>query len=204
MSKGVVSARQAELGHLRRTGRGQAVPSGVYRNGAGEAAGRIQDGGHAAFRATTCPTRSAASTSTCSTCECQGMLHGRVVRPRGQGAYGAGAKVLSVDESSIRDIPGARVVRKGDFIGVVAPNEWDAVRAAQQLKVTWDTTPSLPGSDGLYEADARRQNRRPGGAASGAMPRTRIGAAPHIRLRTTAARPINRTRPSDRTARWRT
>ena len=28
-----------------------------------------------------------------------GMLHGRVVRPRGQGAYGAGAKVLSVDES---------------------------------------------------------------------------------------------------------
>ena len=27
-----------------------------------------------------------------------GMLHGRVVRPRGQGAYGAGAKVMAVDE----------------------------------------------------------------------------------------------------------
>ena len=48
------------------------------------------------------------------------MLHGRVVLPRGQRAFGAGAKPLSVDESSIKDIPSARVVRKGDFVGVVA------------------------------------------------------------------------------------
>jgi CO/xanthine dehydrogenase Mo-binding subunit len=81
-----------------------------------------------------------------------GMLHGRVVRPRGQSAYGVGAKVLSVDEASIRNIPGARLIHKGDFIGVVAENEWDAVRAARQLKVTWDTTPSLPGSAGLFES----------------------------------------------------
>jgi nicotinate dehydrogenase subunit B len=81
-----------------------------------------------------------------------GMLHGRVVRPRGQGAYGVGAKVLALDESSIRNIPGARVLRKGDFIGVVAESEWDAVRAAQQLKITWDATPSLSGSDGLYDS----------------------------------------------------
>lgn len=81
-----------------------------------------------------------------------GMLHGRVVRPHGQGAYGAGAKVLNVDEASIRNIPGARVIRKGDFVGVVAENEWDAVKAARQLKVTWDATPSLPGSAGLFDA----------------------------------------------------
>ena len=80
-----------------------------------------------------------------------GMLHGRVVRPRGQSAYGVGAKVLNIDEGSIRGIPGARVVRRGDFIGVVAENEWDAVRAARELKVTWDTTPSLPGSGALYD-----------------------------------------------------
>lgn len=80
------------------------------------------------------------------------MLHGRVVRPRGQRAYGAGAKVLAIDEGSIRNIPGARVVRKADFVGVVAENEWDAVKAAQQLKVTWDTTSSLPGSAGLFDA----------------------------------------------------
>jgi nicotinate dehydrogenase subunit B len=80
-----------------------------------------------------------------------GMLHGRVVRPRGQSAYKAGAKVVSVDESSIRDIAGAHVLRKGDFIGVVAENEWDAVQAAAKLKVVWDITPTLPGSDRLYE-----------------------------------------------------
>jgi CO/xanthine dehydrogenase Mo-binding subunit len=79
-----------------------------------------------------------------------GMLHGRVVRPRGQRAYGAGAKVVSIDESSIRNIPGARVLRKGDFVGVVAPNEWDAVRAARDLKISWDDTPSLPAFDKLY------------------------------------------------------
>jgi nicotinate dehydrogenase subunit B len=82
-----------------------------------------------------------------------GTVHGRVVRPRGQGVYGAGAKVTSLDESSIAAIPGARVLRKGDFVGVVAPREWDAVRAAQQLRITWDMPAALPGSgDTLYAA----------------------------------------------------
>ncbi|MGD0025224.1 MAG: molybdopterin cofactor-binding domain-containing protein, partial [Xanthobacteraceae bacterium] len=80
------------------------------------------------------------------------MLHGRIVRPRGQGAFGTGAKAKSVDEASIKAIPGARVVRKGDFIGVVAEREWDAVRAAEQLKVTWDTRPALPAKDKLFDA----------------------------------------------------
>ena len=80
-----------------------------------------------------------------------GMLHGRVVRPRGQGAYGDGARVLSVEEGSISGIPGARVVRKRDFIGVLAESEWDAVRAARQLKVTWDQPVALPGTAGLHQ-----------------------------------------------------
>jgi nicotinate dehydrogenase subunit B len=79
------------------------------------------------------------------------MLHGRVVRPRGQRMYGAGAKVLSIDEASIRGIAGARVVRKGDFVGVVAANEWDAVRAAQRLKVTWEAPPTLADSASVYQ-----------------------------------------------------
>jgi nicotinate dehydrogenase subunit B len=80
-----------------------------------------------------------------------GMLHGRVVRPRGQPAYGVGARVLGVNEASIAHIEGARVLRRGDFIGVVAGNEWDAVRAAQALEVSWDETPSLPPFESLYE-----------------------------------------------------
>lgn len=60
------------------------------------------------------------------------MLYGRAIRPTI-----AGAKPLAVDEASLAAIPGAKVVRKGDFIGVVANNEWDAVQAARALKVTW-------------------------------------------------------------------
>ncbi|MDB5405259.1 MAG: isoquinoline 1-oxidoreductase subunit beta IorB, molybdoprotein [Rhodospirillales bacterium] len=80
-----------------------------------------------------------------------GMLHGRVVRPRGQGAYGAGAEVLGLDETSMKHIPDARIVRKGDFIGVVAPRQWDAVRAAEALKVTWRTPTTLSGDAALHE-----------------------------------------------------
>ncbi|HXC57725.1 MAG TPA: molybdopterin cofactor-binding domain-containing protein, partial [Steroidobacteraceae bacterium] len=79
-----------------------------------------------------------------------GMLHGRVVRPRGQAAYGAGAHVLSVDDSALADIPGARLLRRGDFLGVVAPREWDAVRAAQAVRVNWERPPALPTAAGLH------------------------------------------------------
>jgi CO/xanthine dehydrogenase Mo-binding subunit len=80
-----------------------------------------------------------------------GMLHARVVRPKGQPAYGSGAKVLSVDEASISSIPGAKVLRRGDFIAVAAEREWDAVKAARLLKVTWDQAPTLPAQAQLYD-----------------------------------------------------
>ena len=66
-----------------------------------------------------------------------GMLHGRRVLPRGQRVYASGAPVVSVDASSIAHLPEVRVLRKGDFVGVVAPKEYDAIQAAAQLKVVW-------------------------------------------------------------------
>ena len=80
-----------------------------------------------------------------------GMLHGRIVRPEGQGPYGVIDKPLSVDESSIKNIKGARVVRKGDFVGVVAANEQDAIQAATQLKVKWAETKTMPGNGNLWK-----------------------------------------------------
>ena len=79
-----------------------------------------------------------------------GMLHGRVVRPRGQSALGSMPTVAAIDESSIRGIP-ARVLRRGNFVGVVAEREWDAVRAARDLKVTWNIAPALAGHDKLHD-----------------------------------------------------
>ncbi len=80
-----------------------------------------------------------------------GMLHGRVVRPRGQGPFGTGAAIVSLDESSISHIPGAKVVRQGDFLGIVAPREYDAIQAASQLKVTWKESAILPTPGGLFK-----------------------------------------------------
>jgi nicotinate dehydrogenase subunit B len=86
-----------------------------------------------------------------------GMLHGRVVRPRGQGGYGTAAPILAVDARSVSHIPGVRVLRAGDFLGVVAPREYDAVQAAAQLKVTWKDTPMLS-SSGDLAASMRRHD----------------------------------------------
>src|SRR5262249_39226588 len=50
-----------------------------------------------------------------------GMLHGRVVRPRGQGAYGDGINPvpLTVDVNSIKNIPNVQIVHVGNFLAVV-------------------------------------------------------------------------------------
>src|SRR6267142_2595017 len=77
-----------------------------------------------------------------------GMLHGRVVRPPYAGVDVGdfiGNSLIAVDEASVRDIPGlVAVVRIGDFVGVVAEREENAIKAAAQLKVTWKPVPTLP------------------------------------------------------------
>ncbi|HTJ22372.1 MAG TPA: molybdopterin cofactor-binding domain-containing protein [Gemmatimonadaceae bacterium] len=75
-----------------------------------------------------------------------GMLHARVVRPAS-----IGARLLSVDDSALRDIAGARVVRKGDFLAVTAPREWDAVRAGRAIKPIWSESAPLPAAGALFD-----------------------------------------------------
>ena len=75
-----------------------------------------------------------------------GMLHGRVIRPAA-----VGAKLLSVDEGSIKSIPGARVVRIGDFLGVLAEDEWDCISAARALQVKWSEAANLVGHQAVRD-----------------------------------------------------
>jgi CO/xanthine dehydrogenase Mo-binding subunit len=83
----------------------------------------------------------------CTDVKRPGMLHGRMIRPPV-----AGAAPVRVDESSIADISGARVVRDKAFLGVVADKEWDAIRASQKLKVEWsDVKPPFPDWTALYD-----------------------------------------------------
>src|SRR5205807_764915 len=85
-----------------------------------------------------------------------GMLHGRVVRPPYAGVDAGpfvGTSLIAVDESSVRDIPGlVAVVRIGDFVGVVAEREENAIKAAERLKLSWKPVPTLPDLEQLEKA----------------------------------------------------
>ena len=77
-----------------------------------------------------------------------GMLHGRVVRPAG-----VSAQLMSVDDSAAKKIPGyVQTVTKGNFVGVVAENEWAAIRAAKALRVSWSVPrQAFPEQKDLYQ-----------------------------------------------------
>ncbi len=62
----------------------------------------------------------------CTDIKVPGMVHGRMIRPAV-----AGAVPVKVDESSIKDIPAAKVVWDKGFLGVVADKEWDAIKASR-------------------------------------------------------------------------
>jgi len=78
-----------------------------------------------------------------------GMLHARNVKPPV-----AGAKLVSVDESSVRGIPGfVKVITKGNYVAVVCEREEQAIRAARQLKANWEKPSGspFPTSDDLFD-----------------------------------------------------
>lgn len=77
-----------------------------------------------------------------------GMVHARNVKP----PY-ACAKLTGIDESSVKDLPGfIKVVSKGNYVAVVCEREEQAIRAARQLKTTWEKPASapFPPSDELF------------------------------------------------------
>jgi nicotinate dehydrogenase subunit B len=78
-----------------------------------------------------------------------GMVHARNVKPPV-----AGAKLIAIDESSVRALPGfVRVVSKGNYVAVVCEREEQAIAAARQLKVDWQkpATAPFPTSDDLHK-----------------------------------------------------
>jgi nicotinate dehydrogenase subunit B len=84
-----------------------------------------------------------------------GMLHGCVVRPPE-----VGATVASVDEQSVQGLPGfAKVVVRKNFVGVVAEKPWQAIQAANKLRVSWTPGTGLPSQAGFYDY-LRKQSSR--------------------------------------------
>jgi nicotinate dehydrogenase subunit B len=94
----------------------------------------------------------------CTDVKVPGMVHGRMIRPAV-----AGAVPVKVDEASIKDFPGAKVVWDKGFLGIIADKEWDAIQASQKLKVEWSQVdPPFPDQASLYDhirkASVRKRN----------------------------------------------
>src|SRR5882724_9968562 len=78
-----------------------------------------------------------------------GMLHARMVRPAT-----LGSTLISVGQVDKKQFPTAEVVRKGNLVAVVSPNEWEAINAALSVAsgTKWTEWSGLPGSDNLTKA----------------------------------------------------
>ena len=74
-----------------------------------------------------------------------GMMFGKVLR-----ATGYNATVDSIDTSAAEKMPGVKLVRDGDFIGVVAPDAWTAEAALAAIKAKW-TVPPQPSNQNIFD-----------------------------------------------------
>src|SRR5262249_35392600 len=75
-----------------------------------------------------------------------GLMYGRIIRPD---AFGA--SLVAVDEARATAIAGVSVVRDGNFLGVVAPTERAATRAANAIQARWNVPSGQPSAETVYD-----------------------------------------------------
>jgi isoquinoline 1-oxidoreductase len=96
-----------------------------------------------------------------------GMLSGKVLRPPS-----FGATLATLDASAAKSIPGAVVVRDGDFVGVAAPDDATAARALAALRAEWTEKPAECSDRDVYDylkkhAEGGRGSPSAGNSSSG-------------------------------------
>jgi nicotinate dehydrogenase subunit B len=77
-----------------------------------------------------------------------GMLHARVVHPKT-----LGSTLVSAGQIDKTKFPNSQVIVKGNLVGVVAPTEWEAIQAAEQIgsSTKWTDWKGLPGNEKLHK-----------------------------------------------------
>jgi isoquinoline 1-oxidoreductase len=73
------------------------------------------------------------------------MMFGAILRPDG-----FNATLVSLDTNAAEKLPGVRVVRDGDFTGVVAADAYAAQQALSTIQAKWNV-PAQPANQGLFE-----------------------------------------------------
>jgi len=106
-----------------------------------------------------------------------GMLHGRILRPET-----AKARLKSVDLRRAEGVPGVKVVREGDFVGVAAPDVHTAARALEAIQAEWEPE-AIPPASRLFEHLRATAEKR--GPAEEAESLERALASGHKTLRQT-------------------
>jgi isoquinoline 1-oxidoreductase len=100
-----------------------------------------------------------------------GMMFGKVLR-----ATGFNATLVSIDTSAAEKLPGVKLVRDGDFVGVVAPDAYTAERAIDAIQAKW-TVPAQPSNQNIFEyLKSNLESGRGGFGSQDARPQR--GAAP--------------------------
>ena len=101
-----------------------------------------------------------------------GMLHARVIHPKT-----LGSTLMSAGAVDKTRYPNTRVVVEGNLVGVVAPTEWEAIGAAQQVAADtkWTDWTGLPGNEKLFqwlrqEADWKTTPVQSGGTEAAVKP----------------------------------
>jgi len=108
-----------------------------------------------------------------------GMLHARMVHPAT-----LGSTLVSVGQVDKAKFPNAQVIVKANLVGVVAPDEWQAIQAARQVAAAtkWSDWKGLPGQAKLFshlrqEADWKSAAVSKGEANKGSVAPVMTGAA---------------------------
>ena len=121
-----------------------------------------------------------------------GMLHARMVRPAT-----VGSTLVSAGTIDKTKFPAAEVIRKGNLLAVVSPNEWEAVEAALSVASTtkWTEWAGLPGSENVSKAIREYKWSAPGESKGNAADVTAALASASKRIFATYELPYVRHAP---------
>lgn len=84
------------------------------------------------------------------------MQFGKVLRPAG-----FNATLVSIDTSQAEKMPGVKVVRDGDFAGVVAPGPWTAEQALAAIQAKWNVPPQISNQELFDDLRSHPENGGP-------------------------------------------
>jgi nicotinate dehydrogenase subunit B len=109
-----------------------------------------------------------------------GMLYGKVLRPDS-----FDAQLASLDSSAAQAMPGVKVVRDGNFVGVAAPDPQTAEKAVAALKAQWRPAPAPTNSRDVFAFFKSHAENAPNGGA--AFAKYSVAYIAHVPLEPRAA-----------------